>query len=310
MNRKTIDKEIVKKVPEDIYKSIQRHVQMPQKTKPTQHLWGMESPPSHLLDTVALTIYKDLTSIGYHALATSIAFGYKITDHSLNHNVPLVRLMLKKWADTVITTGTFADWKADAARTTMPKLVNDTNLLMDSSDFSIFRKSSTSRSSSSWSYKLNGPGSRYMFIVDALGRIKHIWGGYSPKLYDGDFLAINKDYIEATFNKGVIIADNHFWRGKTLFDPAKVKFHVNYKKRQGAKKRKRADDGQDDELENVTRTQEAFNTDHQNLRARVESPFGLVKTKFKCLNKPWQESQEQLDCVVWYACAIVTVMAN
>ena len=55
------------------------------------------------------------------------------------------------------------------------KLVEDAHLFMDSSDFRLQGKVSTSRKSDTWSYKWNSPGSRYMLIQGAATRI-----------YDGD----------------------------------------------------------------------------------------------------------------------------
>jgi hypothetical protein len=58
---------------------------------------------------------------------------------------------------------------------------------MDSSDFPMQRRGKTSRKDPDWSYKLNRPGRRYMFLRDEKGKIRKIWGGYSPKVYDGEF---------------------------------------------------------------------------------------------------------------------------
>ena len=35
-----------------------------------------------------------------------------------------------------------------------------------------------------------------MFLQDTKARIRKVWGGYSPKVYDGDVLEIFKDWID------------------------------------------------------------------------------------------------------------------
>ena len=92
---------------------------------------------------------------------------------------------------------------------------------MDSSDFAITGRKRVRKKSSDWSYKLNRPALRYMIIRDGAGNICRVWGGYTPKLYDGDFLEVHKDEIEHDFTYGVILADNHFSRDKKLFTNVK-----------------------------------------------------------------------------------------
>jgi len=57
-------------------------------------------------------------------------------------------------------------------------------------------KQSTSRSSDTWSYKENGPAQRFTFLMDYKRRIRKVWGGYTPKLYDGHFLQERKWWFE------------------------------------------------------------------------------------------------------------------
>jgi len=72
---------------------------------------------------------------------------------------------------------------------------------MDSSDFKMKGKRSTSTKDPFWSYKENGPARRFMMVTDGRGSVKRIWGPYSPKTYDGDFLkAINKISLQPSTN--------------------------------------------------------------------------------------------------------------
>jgi hypothetical protein len=60
------------------------------------------------------------------------------------------------------------------------------NLIMDSTDFRLFGRASALKKNSFWSYKLNRPRQRFQALVDAKGKFQGLWGGYSPKIYDGD----------------------------------------------------------------------------------------------------------------------------
>ncbi len=51
----------------------------------------------------------------------------------------------------------------------------------------------------------------------------------------------------------------------------------------------------------LTPGQQAHNADVRALRARVEMPFGALKTNFKCLSRPWFGAVELLDNVVEFA---------
>jgi hypothetical protein len=60
------------------------------------------------------------------------------------------------------------------------------NLIMDSTDFQLSGRASALKKDSSWSYKLNGPKQRFQVLVNAKGKFQGLWGGYSPKIYDGN----------------------------------------------------------------------------------------------------------------------------
>ena len=56
--------------------------------------------------------------------------------------------------------------------------------------------------------------------------------------------------------------------------------------------------------DHVSMIQERFNKQQQKARARIEAPFGWIKSKFKSLQFPWYESEDQLDYLVHVAVAI------
>ena len=201
----------------DILSEIQSYVA----NKAPDHLWGSEKPRTFLEDMVLLALYKDIKNEGYHTLTNKINFHYKITDHSLRHNIPIIRSVMKEWAEEQIKVGVYQDWKTAARHCSLGPLVADTVLWIDSSDFQVINNDAYTPSSEHWSYKENSPARRFMVISDAKGRIRMVWGGYIPKMYDGEFLENNKYIINHLFYGAAIIGDNHFSNGKKIFKQVK-----------------------------------------------------------------------------------------
>ena len=53
-------------------------------------------------------------------------------------------------------------------------------------------------------------------LSDAMRCVRRLWGGYSPKLFDGHFLKMNSDWLLWELSGGVVVADQHFnWGKKT-----------------------------------------------------------------------------------------------
>ena len=112
-----------------------------------------------------------------------------------------------------------------------------------------------------WSYKKNHRGRRYM---DANGRIRELYGGHSPKLYDAHWVQANSKFMEQTFNRAVIIADQHFrsagrMRGVSILaaeGPSRRKDFNSHQQWQAYKERRKRN-----------------NKEIIHLRARIESPF-------------------------------------
>jgi len=129
-----------------------------------------------------------------------------------------------------------------------------------------------------------------MALVDAKGRIRKLWGGYSPKLYDGHFLEVNREWVESSLDGAGVVGDTHFSWGKDNL--TNVRFFVPFKK-----PKKQGDDGQD--LQRLTKKQEVHNGKIRRIRARVEKTFTIFHTKFESLNQLWHEDKDQLDALVW-----------
>lgn len=54
----------------------------------------------------------------------------------------------------------------------------------------------------------------------------------------------------------------------------------------------------------LTMKQCKYNAAVKGLRARVENTFGELKAKFEALRKPWGETDEQLDDLMFLAAGI------
>ena len=120
------------------------------------------------------------------------------------------------------------------------------------------------------------------------------FGEDTPQIFDDHFLEARKECLEENLKDATVISDNHFEYGrKNLKD---VEFLVNHKEPK--------DDSADQNLQGVnrlTKEKKLFNKRHRHCRARVESPFGIIKSKFKILNMKFQEDEKQQDFVVKYA---------
>ena len=149
-------------------------------------LWGQEQVSSFNRRMVTLAIYKDLTGDGYQKILNQIELGFKMTAKCYLRNTKLIRKILAAWGEQQIVNEGAAKW--DQHKKLFPKKRNlgSVNLIMDSTDFKLSGKASMSRKDPRWSYKLNAPGQRFQVVCDARGKVQRLWGGYSPKVYDGD----------------------------------------------------------------------------------------------------------------------------
>lgn len=147
--------------------------------------------------------------------------------------------------------------------------MKDTNLWMDSSDFSLTGKRKISKRSLDWSFKNNSPGRRFMVLMDGSLKIVGLWGPYAPKLHDGAWLELYRKELESDYEGAVIVADNHFSVGRKF---KKIKFYVPHSKN-----------------ELIYASKKQFNKDCRRIRQIIEDPFGIVKSTFKNLDKPFSK---------------------
>lgn len=266
-------------------------------------MWGFDKPRNFLMTSLVLALYKDIKAIGFNNLFSKIESWYPAKDRALRHNIKKVRKGLKHWGESCILRGEQADWERAASHVPRSGTLKQVNLWADSEDLALTGKSSVSKKDPLWSYKKNAPGRRYMLFCNARGRIVKLWGGYTPKLYDGNFLELNKNWLEKKMQGAEVIADQHFEWGKVHLKG--LRFHVPMK-RLAKKRRKGCRSGTERKQgEPDSKGISAYNALIHRLRARVENRFGVMQQKFKALAKPWPESQGQLDCLVFCAAGVI-----
>ncbi len=168
--------------------------------------------------------------------------------------------------------GNLKSWRCLADPHHFTKPVCNACLWMDLFDLKKEGKNKISKKSTKWSYKCNAPGLRFMVLEDARGRIQKLWGGYSPKVFDGDFLKIQQEWLDKKLKGAVVLADQHFEWGKKQLK--KVRFITPIKRKKGNKKTGVG-------LSTLTKEEAELNTAIHSARARVEGGIGRMVEIFK-----------------------------
>jgi hypothetical protein len=121
------------------------------------------------------------------------------------------------------------------------KKLEKVNLIIDSSDFQLSGKASTSQKDSKWSYKLNRPRQQFQVICDVRGKVQKVWDGYNPKIYDEYWVEIMVDDLRTLFSGVYIIADTYYELGNKLIKrfghEKEVVFYISIIKLCGRKKK-------------------------------------------------------------------------
>lgn len=137
-----------------------------------------------------------------------------------------------------------------------------------------------------------------MLFSDSQGRPRRLFGGYSPKLYDGHWVEANSTWIERRLEGATIYADCHFHscskklKKVTMITPTPKKCG---RKKQGTTKR-------DNQLPDDV---QISNKRIAQIRSRVERPFANAQNKFSSLSQPFFEDDDQLDALVQFSLGIV-----
>lgn len=246
-----------------------------------------------------MTLFKDITAMGYQKLFRKVTKEhYDINYKSFFKNTKRIKKGLAAWANTIIRLGDKQEWTHIAKYVDLDPAVKETVLWMDSVYFAKEGEKVTSKKEPLWSFKKNAPAQRYMFLRNKKGKVRKMWGGYSPKTFDGDWLKCNTEWLEENLNGSAVVADNHFmWRKKHL---KKVTFHVN-----SAEKRCCQEDSSDSIEDSISKAKRKYSRSVEEARARVENLFGQMTTMFETLKKPWTMSDEQQNYLVATAAGIV-----
>ena len=137
-----------------------------------------------------------------------------------------------------------------------------------------------------------------MLIASASGRIRGVYGGYSPKLYDAHWVQANAHYLNRVFDGATIIADQHFRSAGKL---RKVDFLTC------ELKSNRSDFLTETQWAAYEEKRKRNNRHVKALRARIESIFGLLVNKWKSLQQRFGDPPEQLDYLLFIACAVYNI---
>ena len=287
-NYQAVKTKVHKKISIKTMKSIIKFV-----SEKSPSLWGIKKTRGFLEKSIYLAIYKDLSNKGYDCLSLKTKGWHNINKKSLRHNTQKLRKYLGEWGKEQIQLGEPQDWTAATRGINIFPQFQNIVFWWDSMDVPLTNKKGINKKHSSWSYKLNRWGQRFMILADAHRRVRKIWGGYSPKVFDGDFILLTKDWIEEKLSGVASIGDNHFKSGAKI-----LRSHVLYapmKKPPNTKKTTYKG------LKSETKSQKIERRALKAIRSRIESPFGEIKNKFISLSKPFGESKKQQSYVVEFA---------
>ena len=321
MNWTTVKAAVQEKIGDEAYSSLLSYLK-----DHTPALWGEDQPRTFLEKANAVALYKDLHGVGYCKLEATLAIGITLHHNSLSHNQKVLRLSWKNWALQHIQLGVYTDWKAAVRHLRVTKRFPLGMLWEDSSDIAIQRGKGRGKSSPWWSWKLNRPGCCYMTLVDGKCRARKVWRGYSPKIYDGQFVSSTEEWYHEKLGGAGVFADQHFakatrtWKDPVFYCPYRLS--KDLENEDEAKIRSDDEEGEDVEMvtsednphgegaQTLTAKQRGWNKALHKMRAKVEIPYGQVKSKWKALDLPWPEDLEQLDCVVFTAFAVWNFSRN
>ena len=119
------------------------------------------------------------------------------------------------------------------------------------------------------------------FLFDADGQIRKLWGGYLPKIYDGNFLEGNAQWFEEELKGARVIADIHFeWGTKNL---KRVTFITPIPAPRG---RQKLDQEGKPIPKTLTKKQATLRTHVHSVHSRVENVFGRLGQKIDALTFP------------------------
>lgn len=271
-------------------------------------IWSGNYVEEHFPLWVYISLFRLVRGIGINALSKGlILFPFKTPNTSLAHNHAKIMEALYTWSKAQIVWGTQADWNEAAPNLARHKieLLRRVRLWADSSDFALRKKKEIkSKKGEHWSFKENRPAQRYMAICDGATRIRALWGGYSPKVYDSSFMKNFLAPYEESLKNVAIVGDNHFLAAGKYFK-GRIEIVAPTTEPGKGKKRLRERDnepavGYAEETQEEARNNEAI----RQTRARVEQVFGSIKERFKCLKPHFAGNMTEQDYAVNFGAAV------
>ena len=289
--RKTLKEKVESKIKRTTIKAMSTHIQ-----KSSPSLWGMQKPRGFENTCLLIALYHDLFGVGYNTLESEISSWMKIAGKSIRHNTKIIREKLSTWADKQIVTGDYSDWNRACKNLSEKEQKDGVNLWADSSDFKSKQPKSASKKSEEHSYKEDHYADRFTCISNANGKIVKLFGPYSPKVDDNDFMILSKEWLEENMSGGVMLADCGYTKAAKEF--SKIKIITPTPKPRGRKRK----DGEG--ITKLTNEQVTTNNRLKALRSRVENPFADIKNRWNTLSKCFEEGSRQHKYVVNIAIGI------
>jgi DDE superfamily endonuclease len=259
-------------------------------------LWGEDRPKGFKQTCIYIALYVDLFGKSIRKMRKMIKAWWGHRRRTLRHNQQVIRKALNKWGKKKVVVGTQQEWNRAVMDWDKPVDTKDTNLWIDSVDLPQVGKTTEDKKGDRWSFKLNGPGQRYLFLFDGKGRIQQWWGGYTPKLYDGHALQVQKNWLRNHLQGGVVVADKHFAWGNQLHKDIRFLVKVRRHRMPGRKGATRL---------GRTPKEKRYNQSVQQTRARVERWFAAMKNEVRQLKKPWFGKNHEQDWLVSFAVGLL-----
>ena len=258
-------------------------------------LWGQDKGKKFEGDCLLLALYHDLYGIGYNKIEQEIKNWRPLSAKSIRHNTKEVRKVLSGWSDKQLVLGDFQDWKYASKKLSETEAKEGVNLLVDSSDFKKLQPVKHSLNSPEHSFKENHYANRFTCIFDMKQRARVLYGPYSPKVDDNSFVRLMKPTMEESMKGAVILGDCGYSAVAKEFQ--KIKMITTISKPRGRVSK----DGSG--IRQLTKVQKTKNKMLKKLRSRVESPFGIIKQRWKTLSTCFMEDETQHGLLVKLALA-------
>jgi hypothetical protein len=262
------------------------------------NLWGGDGSRLYCENWMYFVIYRDIEDAPVNTY-NAIEHIHTVGHTTIRHNISTLRECLLRWARNVIVLGSQSDWNAVVRDAKFPTKFTAVNLWIDSIDFPIACRKGEVDFKNDYSAKLKKTGCRFMVIQDGNGCVRKLWGPYSPKWYDSHVVQLEAEFFATHMQGAHIIGDSHFSTAGNSLNG--VKFYTNIVSTPNKRKRDEDITLEERELRSI---QQDWNRSHQRLRARVETPFGLITRMFKSLTIKWRDTKQQMMCLVFYAFAI------